>query len=815
MKRGPNRRRRSRPFGDRGKKRSKSRSSVKPTSSFTALKPSSASVALLATPKRPRPICFWHLLALLTLLPLIFFSVGTIVLVPALALLLPGFALLVRPPSVGPGRLLGWAVIGFLAVLAAAFVPQFYWLEAEWRAVAVDFHDIDLPGLLSVQPIVSLEAWLHVVAGFAWFYAAYSWPLNDNGRRWFFIVLSVLASCFAGFVLWGNQSGVYFPGTEATGVFSFFPEWNQTAAFLAMAGVVCFTFAVKEFQSRTLASVGGFLAAALCLSAVTIGVPRLGFWLFIAGLAIWYVKLLLGRSTFSRTVTFGFPLVLVLLSIFCFQGELEQGRPLLVFGEALRMWGDSPLAGVGLGNFSAILPQYQDAAVEAGRAVRPFNELIRLLTESGIFGLTALGLLVLAYGLALRGPAPVHGRSLRLAAFFGVAVFGMHALVASPLTEPGLTYFAILLAALALPPVSTTDAPTLRPGLWRVLGLVLTLAAGLWLLASVDRIPFYSKVALTEFADKVKKADESNDSGSGLRAVEEWLDWAPLDWRAHQWQARFILRQNGAQSEAAAAFDRARFVQPKLGQVALDEGFYWLPHSGPKTIEAWEEALRRDLPDPVGAFSAMVSATRGRPALAPGLSRLSRMDQRFRLVYLEALAGDALMQEILQELGQSAVLSQFDQAQRTRLLKRWITDGDLLAAEDFLDRYPDSVDRAWWLRALAESKKANFARAVTIFREHVAMPEFPPAKEGEEATPVLRLKREFWVNSEDFIKGASLLQILFEEGAYGEALAVCDAMLEGRSPRPVLQYWRGECLYQLGDFIESWFAFEKYVERGE
>ncbi len=769
-------------------------------------------MALLAAPKRPRPVFWWHLIALFAVCLLLFLRVNTLILVPALTLLLPGLALLIRPPAVGPGRLLGWSVTAFLAVLAAAFLPQFYWLDAEWRAVAVNFHGIDLPGLLSIQPIVSLEIWLHVAAGFAWFYAAYSWPLNDNGRRWFFIVLSFLASCFAVFTLWGNQNGVYFPGTEATGVFSFFPEWNQTAAFLAVAGVASFAFAVKEFKSRTLASIVGFVAAVLCLCAVTVGVPRVGYWLFIAGLVIWYAKRLFGRDKFSRTVTFGLPIILILLSVYCFRGDMEQGLPQTVVGEVIRMWVDSPLTGVGLGNFSAILPQYLDFIDDPDRAIRPFNDVLWLLVESGIFGLVAAGLVVLAYALALRGPAPVQGRSLRLAALFGVIVFGLHAWLASPLREPGLTYFALLLAALALPPAGPAGSPTLRPGVWRGLGFLLILVSGLWLLSSVDRIPLHSKVALAEVAGRVDNARQSKEAIDGQVAAEAWLGWAPLDWRAHQWLGYFLLSQNRPQSEAAVAFDRARFAQPKLGRVALDEGFFWLPHNGKRTIDAWEEALKRKLPDPVGAFSSMVAAAKGRSALAPGMSRLSRMDLRFRLVYLEQLSGDALMVEIRDELTQSASLNQFDRVQRTRLLRRWITDGDLAAAEDFLNRFEDLVDRPWWLSALAKSKKANFARAVGIVRQNVAMPDFPPVKESEEATPVLRLKREFWVNSEDFSKGAALLQILFEEGAYREALAVCDAMLEGRSPRPVLYYWRGECLYQLGDFIESWFAFEKYVE---
>lgn len=811
MKKGSNRRRRIGPLGKRVKKTGKSRSSVKPTSSFATLKPSTASVALLTAPKRARPLCLWHLVGLLALCPFIFLRVDSEVLFSALVLLLPGIALLIRPPVVSPGRFLDWAIVGFLAVLLSAFVPLFYWFDPEWRAVAVDFHGFDLPAVLSIQPWRSLEAWFQVAAGFAWFYAAYSWPLNDNGRRWFFIALSGLLIVLAVLVLWGTQMHFDYAGQGTEGVFSFFAEWNRTAGLLAVGGVASFAFAVKEFQSRSMGSIPGFVAAILCLLAVSLDVPRIGLWLFLAGLLMWYIKAVRRRRPVSWTVVLGFPLILLLLAVHGWGGMSEAGLPRQVVAAVFGLWLDAPLTGMGLGNFAAIAPQYLAEAVLSGQSVRPFNEVLWLLAEVGLLGVGAFFLVVLAYLSALRRPASMHGRSLRHAAAFGLLVFALHLWVATPAREPGLVYLALLLAAVALPPPGAAK-PVFRAKAWRGIGLVLILVAALWQLAGIDRLPLYTGVALLEYQRQVEEAEANHAPRAGLIAAEEWVKRAPLDWRAHHWQARFILSQTGAQSEAAAAFDRARFVQPRLGEAPYEEGFYWLPYNGQRALEAWEEALRRELPDPVGAFSAMVAAAEGNPMLDSGLSRISRMDNRFRLVYLEGLFGDALMRELGQELAANPRLGQYDTEQRARVLTRWIAEGDLSSAEAFLGNYPEAVDSVWWFRALAESQKANFASAVRLVREHLPRPEFPPAKEGAELVPVLRLKREFWVDAENFEKGVVLLQILFGEGAYREALAVCDAMLDTRAARHTLHYWRGECLYQLGDYIESWFAFERYRE---
>ena len=54
--------------------------------------------------------------------------------------------------------------------------------------------------------------------------------------------------------------------------------------------------------------------------------------------------------------------------------------------------------------------------------------------------------------------------------------------------------------------------------------------------------------------------------------------------------------------------------------------------------------------------------------------------------------------------------------------------------------------------------------------------------------------------------------MLVGKGDYGRALPIIDRLLDEDNPASNLYYWRGECLYHLQDYDESWYAFEDYLE---
>ena len=71
--------------------------------------------------------------------------------------------------------------------------------------------------------------------------------------------------------------------------------------------------------------------------------------------------------------------------------------------------------------------------------------------------------------------------------------------------------------------------------------------------------------------------------------------------------------------------------------------------------------------------------------------------------------------------------------------------------------------------------------------------------------------REYAVASGDMMKGTALLYVYTQQGAYEKALSIVDRLLYADQTPLHVYYWRAECLYQLEEYIESWYAFEAYL----
>ena len=171
------------------------------------------------------------------------------------------------------------------------------------------------------------------------------------------------------------------------------------------------------------------------------------------------------------------------------------------------------------------------------------------------------------------------------------------------------------------------------------------------------------------------------------------------------------------------------------------------------------------------------------------------------------------MRELEVELAADPSLGQFSQAQRTLIVKQWVRSGDLDSAEVYLQAYGERLEDRWLLWSYLRLEQAEFEEAVRLMRKAVPVAELSVGAEGA-SVQLAHLKRAFALSSRDVVKGTALLRLYLEEAMYVEALEVVDALLENvESPPEYLYYWRAELLYRLEDYIESWYAFETYLER--
>lgn len=806
-------------------RRSQSSSSVSRSSSGSSISATplpSRQPVRFPGPKPSTPIWRGYLFGLLGVTVLILLGGSHHPFTLGFALILPAVALLVSPPKASLGKWIDIGVIGLLGTMLLAFVPQFYWPNMDWRRVAEVDMGIDLPSVLSVQPLLSLEAWFMALAGFAWFYAASNWQINVTGRKYFHVALSLLSFGFAAAVIWGNFYGIRYPGAEDSQVFSFFPNRNQTANFLALAGVVCFAFSIEGLKVRKLIYLVGVFASVTCLVALTLCACRAGVLLYFFGIGLWFIGRLRARSI-PAIFKIGFPLILLAFSLVISSNNKAVER-IVEFVSAPMAWGEesrtaifndtvdmimeAPVAGVGLGNFTAIFPQYRDDSRSFQVALHPESDLLWLLAEVGFLGLVFLLIFAWGYRKSVRDFTLGRGGPYRVIAMIAVVIFLIHSLVDVPAHRPGTVYFAILFAALAMPRIGQ-QKPTLRPIYWRLLGVCLAAVGCLWMLSGVTKAPFHSKTAVPVHEKRAEVESGAGDYTAAIQSINKVLKWKPMDWRGYFQRAQLTLSLSGHRGDAAADFRRARYLEPVLGDLSLREGFVWLPYDIGRAVSAWHKTLFRELEDKDKAYQLMLEAGRDNPDLMKALIILSKVDLHYRTMMLSSLSDPLLMPEVYADLENNPSLGQFDLEQRKRILSRWIRKGDLDAAEAYLNTYGKGFKDAWLLWSLLRKEQARFPEAVAFIRENVAAPKIPFVKVDEGSLE--RISREFAIMPEDIVKGTALLRAFVEKGELMKALTVTDALLKTRNPPAYVYYWRAEIFYLMNDLIESWYTYNDYL----
>ncbi|TVP76444.1 MAG: hypothetical protein EA353_12030, partial [Puniceicoccaceae bacterium] len=683
---------------------------------------------------------------------------------------------------------------------------------------------IQLPLSLSIQPRASLESFLCVLSGMVWFYAALQWPINFSGRRRLFFGLSILLIVSAAWVVQGHLLGFYSIEMDGSTASGFFLEASQRANFFALGGILTFAYAFEGVRHRLAMPLFGFAASTLCFAALYVGEARDGLVLYYFGVFLWLVWSLCFERL-PRFCRIGLPLMLLAFGLLFWMSERdgEDFRSaakidLQTAGaveadlsrDTLSMILDAPLSGVGLGNFSAVFPQYR-GATQAGRLIEhPGSDFLWLAAEGGLLALILLVALLGIYFQRCRGFNQGGSAFYRRLALLGLIIFLGLSLVDVPMHHPGTLYAGLLFAALLLPRGASRES-YIKPWVWRVSGVILCGAGLIWIVAGSLSWPFHSSVQYTYLQKRLADRASVEDFSTAQSIASDWIQMRPLDWNAYSQRAQLTLAMGGSRDEVAADFERARFADPLSGEVRFSEGVAWLGYDNERALLAWEAALSLDLVEREETFQGMLASTIEHPGILIGLARLSEIDVGYRSALLEFLRGEDLTRELRRDLAKDAALSMFTPGQRSRIVENWIEHGDLSSAQEYLDLQEGNLENEWWLRALVYKNQANFQQAVETIRRNLEVPTVPPV--DLDASALARLSRQFVVQPGDLSKGMALLYVHLQDEDFEQALVVVETMLESEQAPKSLHYWKAECLYQTEEFIESWYALEMYLEQ--
>lgn len=807
------RRKRGRSSGSRGS------SLPPPTQSFAPPPSPSRATIKLDMGKQERPLYKYYLLSFCVVCLLALLDGQGTALVWGFAIFCAGLSVLIKPPRVGLGRWGDLAVLGFLAVPLLSFLPNFYWPIPDWRVIATDSLGIEFPAALSVQPWSSLEAYLCVLAGVVWFYAAMQWQVNYGGYRRLFCGLSVLLSIWAGWLVVQHQSGSYELGMDGPAVPHLFGEGIELSAIFALGGIATFAYAAEGFRHRLAMPLFGLPATLLCFAALYLADARDALTVYYLGICLWLIWSLLAGSV-PRLLCWGLSAVLLVVGLVIWVNDGSVGTLKIdpqaaakvdahLFGDTIDMVVDAPISGLGLGTFSSVFPQYRDAATDHGSIAHPGSDLLLLAAESGLLTVGFLALALWFYVRRWHGLNQGGSAVYRLIAMVSALAFFGLCLVNGVAHHPGSLYFGLLFAALALPRRHRQDS-RIPPLAWRIAGACLLLFGLIWMMAGSFGWPFHSATQYARLHSNVKSPAVERGHEEVLDFVEKWVHLRPLDWQAYSERAKLKLRlSNENAAEATADFERARFVEPVLGRVTFEEGIAWLDKDAERVIGAWEATLDRELEDAEATFIQMLTAAEGTSNVLNGLARLSEASPDYRSILLARLKGEPFMRELRIELEKEPGLAHFGEEQRSRIVETWIEHGDFGSARDFVEAYADSLRRAWWLQSLIYKNEADFRLAVDSIRSQLTPPEI--AESAIEEASLARVSRQFTIQPSNFSKGFALLATHLEGEDYGQALSVIDRMLAVSETDSSLHYWKAESLYQMSDYIDSWFAFEQYL----
>lgn len=747
------------------------------------------------------------------------------------ALCLSGLLAVIKPPRMGLGKWGDLAIAGFLATLLLSFLPLFYWSQPDWRVIATDSIGVELPVVLSVQPWSSLEAYFCVIAGIVWFYAAMQWQINYGGRRRLFFGLSIFLSIWAGWVVLKYFSGVYQANADGVGGLSFFGGGTQRAAFFALGGIATFGYAVEGFRHRLAMPLFGLPATLLCFGALYVGEAQGGLVVYYLGVLSWFVwSFCVGGL--SRSLKWGLPLAALsvgiavwassrslagLLGVAQFDLSAVSEENLKLARDSFDLILESPIGGVGMGAFASVFPQYRDASASSLPIGNPGSDFLWLVAEGGVFSLACLALALWFYARRCEGFGHGGSAAYRRLSVITVLSFLVLCFVNSPAHHAGTLYFGLLFAALVLPKGS--QSRTMIPRwIWRVVGILLSCVGLIWMAAGSFGWPLHSDTKYAGLQAKLASLPREESHGEALELVEGWLDLRPLDWRAYSERARRTLLLGGDAGEAAADFERARFVEPLFGQVTFEEGLAWLDQDAGRMMNAWDVTLSRELEDDDATFAEMLEYIEESSNVLNGIVRISEQAPNYRAAMLTHLSGGNLMRELERELDEDPSLSRFDTAQRSAIVENWIEQGDFASARGFVSEHADGLQNAWWLQCLIYKSQADFQSAVELIRSHLNAPAITQDVIDDDS--LARVSRQFSVQPSDSLKGFALLATYLEKDDYDQALSVIDAMLNAVEPDRLnatepdlsLYYWKAESLYQADDYIESWFAFEEYQQ---
>ena len=750
---------------------------------------------------------------------------------------LMGLVLLLAPPRVRLARLPALLLALLALVPLSGLLPAAWFGELpEWRKLLVEAWSVALPDTRSPQPAATLEAWLTLAGGLVWLAACLGQRFSTEERRWVLriltggiLVLAVLSLIepYQGWCpsWWPRHQQRWGAG------FGPFTNRNHSSSLFAIGAVLAAAVAYDGFRQRRrdwpLYVIGGVAAVA----AVFVNTSRAGVLLVLVGLVLWVATAALRSGLFRKLAVAGAVLLVAIAFVLAARGgagtrlrSMGEGGAttslrMELMREGVRLAGEDPLLGMGLGNFSAIYPMVTQVHHPVYHVLHPESDAVWLLVEGGV--LMLLPAVLLALWLLVAGPwhsgaaggrGQRSGLRLRRAAAIGLLLALLHGLVDVPNHRLAYGLVVAVLAAVAVNPTwlrGPVDKLT-RSG-FRLAGvgllvLALTYAGqsrGWWLPELDSSSEVWYRRAVT--ASKARRYNEAYE------AADQAVALSPMNFRMYQLRGRLALQLRMSPEEALMDFARARTLEPGLASICLDEGMYWLGFRPLFAIIPWRECLRRDPERSVGQhghYQMMLNQMGRHPELVDPLWQLAdRLE--LQVQFLHAAPGGPQWQGWLDEvLARHPRLELADKALLKLLFDAWGARGDRERLVKLLGQHPEWLPYGWRHLAEEHARAGRFREAVELAGEQ--MPP-PPRLTSLHATDVPRLERTVLMSPNDPRPAVELYHALCAAGEPKQALRVLEKVARMPNAPPFLPLELARAHARLGEYERAWQVIRPHL----
>ena len=763
-------------------------------------------------------------------------------------LVLLGVLLVAAPPRLSLGWKLNCVLAGLFALALTGFLPARWFSTPAWRTSMVEDFGFVLPATLSPQPWLTAERCVLFLAGICWFYllATINWTAGERIRAGQLFGAGVVA--LAGAFLLLHRLGIVVPIWPTERHFGPFPNRNQTADFLAIGALPVLACGQLAWRAGRRGAALGWIVGWLVIAlAAFTSFSRAGVILLFGGTGCYVLVQALrawkrqsnpadaagGRLDRWRNGALGISLFAILLSAFMlFGGEtLDRFTPktatstvqavttefrLRIQSDALQMIRASPWCGVGLGNFAAVFPLFRVRSALPARAIHPESDWLWMVAE---LGWPALALVLAGLALLLPGFLPwrrAPDRPLRTAAALALPMFALHSFVDVSAHRLGTCFCAVFVLGLALrgegPQMPVFRLPARWPGpTFRVLGLLLAVAGGMWIQEARHVLLLPGQVAVDALQARAEAASANRDYAGAERALDEAVAWAPLDWTSYftRGGARAYL---GRYDDAAADYQRARLLEPFFAEVPADEARTWLANGQTaEGVHALVEACRREPGRAAEFINRVANVAPQDAAFLQQMGRVARGNPSLLLLpFLEQLRPPQSGDFIAACLQADPDLQQLTAGQKTLFFRAWAQYGDAAGLAAQMKQRPQWQPWGWRWWADACARSGADEEACRIVARFAAPPVVPGPGEGESLARA-ELEQQAAAAPGDAALALRLYRAQKLAGDLPAALSALRRISAVPGAPAYFFYLQAVTAADAGDWPGSWEAWQEYL----